>query len=47
MSDIIRPMEFFDPIIDDMVPGVYEDRYMISSEGRVFDKNLIDLSKTY
>ena len=33
-------MEFFDPITDDMVPGVYKDRYYISSEGRVFDNKL-------
>ena len=40
MSNINCPMEFFNPITNDMVPGVYEDRYMISSEGRVFDKKL-------
>lgn len=32
--------EFFKPITDDMVPGVYPDRYYVSSSGRVFDTKL-------
>lgn len=32
--------EFFKLITDDMVPGVYPDRYYVSSSGRVFDTKL-------